>query len=63
MDKWFGADAERQSMLGLSRSEKQHKLFQNQKETLDLFLERGAISQGQYDESLNDLCMKMGESV
>lgn len=63
MDKWFGADAEGQSMLGLSWSEKQHKLFQSQKETLDLFLERGAISQGQYDKSLNDLCVKMGESV
>lgn len=63
MDKWFGADAERQSMLGLSRPEKLQMLFQSQKETLDLFLERGAISQGQYDKSLNDLCVKMEESV
>ncbi len=63
MDKWFGADAERQSMLGLSRPEKLQRLFQSQKETLDLFLERGSISQRQYDQSLNDLCMKMGEPV
>lgn len=63
MDKWFGTDAEGQSRLGLSRPEKLHKLFQNQKKTLDLFLERGAISQGQYDKSLNDLCVKMRESV
>ena len=30
------------------------------KETLDLFLERGAISQAQYDKSLGDLREKMG---
>lgn len=63
MDKWFGADAEEHTMLSLSQPEKQHRLFQSQKETLDLFLERGSISQRQYDQSLNDLCMKMGEPV
>ena len=40
--------------------EKKHYLFLNQKKTLDLFLERGAISQAQYDKSLGDLREKMG---
>ena len=35
-------------------------LYLNQKHTLDLFLERGAISQTQYDKSLGDLTRKMG---
>ena len=36
------------------------QLFLNQKQTLDLFLERRAISQAQYDKSLGDLIEKMG---
>ena len=36
------------------------ELFLKQKHTLDLFLERGAISQAQYDKSLGDLTEKMG---
>lgn len=39
---------------------KKIRLFLNQKQTLDLFLERGAISQAQYDKSLGDLREKMG---
>ena len=35
-------------------------LFLRQKRTLDLFLERRAISQVQYDKSLGDLTEKMG---
>ena len=35
-------------------------LFLRQKETLDMFLERGAISQAQHDKSLHDLIEKMG---
>lgn len=61
MDKWFGIDAEEQPMLGLSRSEKNHLLFVNQKQTLDSFLERGAITHAQYEKSLLDLRFKMGE--
>ena len=62
MEKWFGiGTADGQSMLGLSQDEKKHKLFLDQKATLDMFLERGAISKKQYDKSLNDLRMKMGE--
>jgi hypothetical protein len=44
----------------LSRDEKKHELFLRQKETLDLFLARGAISQAQYEKSLHDLTAKMG---
>ena len=44
----------------LTPEEKKTQLFQNQKKTLDLFLERGAISQAQYDKSLGDLREKMG---
>lgn len=43
-----------------SREEQLKKLYQNQKHTLDLFLERGAISREQYDKSLGDLTIKMG---
>lgn len=44
----------------LSPQEKKLQLFYNQKNTLDLFLERNAISQSQYDKSLGDLIAKMG---
>ena len=44
----------------LSPEEKKKELFLRQKRTLDLFLERNAISQSQYDKSLGDLRDKMG---
>lgn len=44
----------------LSPEEKKKQLFLKQKHTLDLFLERNAISQVQYDKSLGDLQDKMG---
>lgn len=44
----------------LSPKEKKYQLFLNQKKTLDLFLEKGAISQVQYHKSLGDLREKMG---
>ena len=44
----------------LSPEEKKVQLFLNQKQTLDLFLERGAISQAQYDKSLGDLRERKG---
>lgn len=47
----------------LSPEEKKVQLFLNQKQTLDLFLERGAISKAQYDKSLGDLQEKMGVKV
>lgn len=44
----------------LSPEEKKVALFWNQKEILDLFLERNAISQAQYNKSFADLKEKMG---
>ena len=44
----------------LSIEEKKKELFLRQKNTLDLFLERNAISRAQYDKSLGDLILKMG---
>lgn len=44
----------------LSPEDKKKQLFLNQKHTLDLFLERNAISQAQYNKSLHDLTEKMG---
>ena len=43
-----------------THSEQLIQLYFNQKHTLDLFLERGAISKEQYDKSLSDLTEKMG---
>jgi len=44
----------------LSPENRKTKLFLEQKKTLDLFLQKGAISQTQYDKSLGDLREKMG---
>ncbi len=40
--------------------QKQKELFLKQKQTLDLFLERNAITLKQYEKSLGDLRDKMG---
>ena len=40
--------------------DKNVELFLQQKDTLDKFLTRGAISQAQYDKSYGDLVKKMG---
>ena len=45
----------------MSHEEKNHQLYLKQKQMLDMFLERGAISQAQHDKSLYDLTVKMGE--
>ena len=44
----------------MTPEEKKQELFCRQKRTLDLFLERNAISKAQYDKSLGDLIEKMG---
>lgn len=44
----------------MSPGQKKKQLFLNQKELLDKFLARHAISQAQYDKSLGDLIEKMG---
>lgn len=48
------------SWENLTPEEKKKRLFLKQKQTLDLFLERNAISKAQYDKSLGDLVEKMG---
>ena len=50
----------RKECESLSPDEKKRELFLKQKQTLDLFLERKAIDQRQYDKSLGDLRDKMG---
>lgn len=44
----------------MTQAEKKVELFRRQKETLDLFLERNAISREQYNHSLAILINKMG---
>lgn len=44
---------------GLSYQEKNVQLYLKQKETLDMFLQLGAISKAQHDNSLRDLKEKM----
>ena len=44
----------------LSPEDKKKQLYLNQKQTLEAFLERGAISKAQFDKSLGDLTAKMG---
>ena len=44
----------------MTPEEKKAQLFLSQKKTLDLFLEKGAISPVQYHKSLGDLREKMG---
>ena len=61
MNKDF-ADLDRADWASLSHEEKNQRLFLRQKELLDMFLERGAISQARHDKSLHDLTEKMGES-
>ena len=46
----------------LTPEEKKIDLYLRQRHTLDLFLERNAISKAQYDKSLRDLTEKMGVS-
>ena len=47
----------------MSLREKTHQLYLNQKNMLDMFLERGAITLEQHDKSLHDLTKKMGETI
>lgn len=42
----------------LTYEEKTKELFLSQKRTLDIFLEKNAISKSQYDKSLGDLIEK-----
>ena len=44
----------------ISSQDKKKQLFLRKRKTLNMFLERGAISQAQYDKSLGDLIKLMG---
>ena len=44
-----------------AHDEKKHQLYLKQKELLDTFLAHGTITKAQYDKSLHDLTVKMGE--
>ena len=54
------ADLEKEEWSSLTYEEKNRFLFLRQKKTLDMFLERGAISQAQHDKSLHDLIERWG---
>lgn len=45
----------------LTYDEKNHQLYLKQKQLLDQFLKKKAISKAQYEKSLHDLTEKMGE--
>lgn len=51
---------EHQDWEKLSPDEKKKQLYIQQKNMLDLFLEKNAIGKAQYDKSLGDLTEKMG---
>ena len=51
---------EQQEWEKLSPAEKKKQLYIQQKQLLDLFLEKNAISKAQYEKSLGDLTEKMG---
>ena len=59
----FSRNDEYYNWNSLSYELKNRALYLKQKQTLDLFLERGAISQAQHDKSLHDLTVKMGAAV
>jgi len=51
---------EQQEWEKLSPAEKKKQLYIKQKQLLDLFFQKNAISKEQYDKSLGDLTVKMG---
>lgn len=51
---------EEKTLLSMTPEERKKQLFLNQKKTLDMFLEKGALNQAQYHKSLGDLREKMG---
>ncbi|MCR4682718.1 MAG: hypothetical protein K5647_05210 [Clostridiales bacterium] len=44
----------------LTEEQKRRLLYENQKQTLELFVKRRAITKAQYEKSLDDLTVKMG---
>ena len=60
MNREWDASEEIRRYNQMTAEEKKRDLFDRQKETLDLFLEHGAISRAQYEKSLRDLKARMG---
>ena len=60
MEKTGYIDLKKADWSSLTYAEKNRVLFLRQRETLDMFLEKGAITQAQHDKSLHDLMEKMG---
>ena len=58
MDNYNVTDQDQWQLL--SPEEKKIQLYLKQKKMLEDLLERGAISQAQFDKSLGDLTEKMG---
>ena len=54
--------AEKKEWAVMTAEEKKKQLFLRQKELLDLYLEKGAISKADYEKSLKSLTEKMGVS-
>ena len=59
----WGTKMEQEEWEKLSPEEKRVQLYLNQKQTLEAFLERWAISKDQCDKSFGDLTVKMGMSL
>ena len=59
----FIGNDQKNSWGSLSYAEKNRALYLKQKQTLDLFLECGAITKAQHDKSLHDLTVKMRAAV
>ncbi len=59
----MAAEAGNKEWSKMTLEEKRDWLFKEQKETLDRFLERGAISRKQYDSSLRELAEKMAVAI
>ena len=57
----MNADMENGSKPTPAGDEKKHLLYLKQIELLDTFLDHGTISPAQYEKSLHDLTVKMGE--
>ena len=59
----MAAEAENKEWSKMTPEEKRDWLFKEQKETLDRFLERGAISRKQYDSSLRELAENLAVAI
>ena len=59
----MGDTTARDTWTTLTHEEKNRILFQQQKELLEVFLKKGAISKEQYEKSLHDLTEKMGAKL